>query len=85
MNVPMGVEVIRSKNDPTVFWVAVVSSGSPDQFRGCYWHLYNSDSSIESYGWSKGWSGDGWGSAISAMRLAKKAAKRRDVKIKSKL
>ena len=78
MNVPSGFEIIRSEHDPARFWCAVVMSGSPDRFPGCYWHLYNSDGSIESYGSSKGWSGDGAGSALSAMKLAKAAAKRRD-------
>lgn len=78
MNVPMGFAIIYSKHREGVFWVAVVMSGSPDRFPGCYWHLYNYDGSIETVGESKGWSGDGAGSAISAMKLAKAAARRRD-------
>ena len=78
MNVPMGFAIIYSKHCEGVFWCAVVNSGSPDGFKGCYWQLYDRNGDTVSYGESKGWSGDGAGSALSAMKLAKAAARRRD-------
>lgn len=77
MNVPQ-VEVIVSRHDDARRWFAVVTSGSPDRFDGCYWHLYDMDGRTVSYGSSKGWNGKGAGSALTAMKLAKAAARRRD-------
>jgi hypothetical protein len=77
MNVPQ-MEMILSKHDPARRWFAVVTSGAPDRFEGCYWHLYDMEGQTVSYGHSRGWNGDGAGSALSAMKLAKAAARRRD-------
>jgi len=77
MNLP-SVEIVRSRHDPARFWVAVQTSGAPDNFCGCYWQLYDDRGKLVSYGESRGWNGNGAGSALSAMKLAKTAARRRD-------
>jgi hypothetical protein len=79
MNVP-SVKTYRTKHSASATWFAVVNSGAPDRFPGCYWFLYDESGRTISYGESKGWSGDGAGSAISAMRLAMAAARRWDRK-----
>lgn len=79
MNVPAGFAIVRSKHYDDVFWCAVVTSGAPDGFSGCHWQLYNRYGDTVSYGVSTGRGGEGIGSALTAMQLAKAAARRRDV------
>lgn len=73
MNVP-DVMVITVKG--TKFIVAV-SSGAPDRFPGSYWYLYDIDGKTLGYGQTKGWDGQGAGSALRARDLARAAARRR--------
>jgi hypothetical protein len=56
--------------------VIVVTSGHCDGFKGCYWYVYDLEGGVVAGGQSKGWSGDGAGSALSAKKLAKAAARR---------
>lgn len=80
-NIPY-VEVHKDpKGNP---WVIIVNSARPhdDGFLGCHWHLYScAHGKLESYGFSKGYGGDGAGSALTAMANAKKAMRRRWKKV----
>jgi len=60
-------------------WVAIVTSAFEysDGFRGCNWMLYDPDGALEGYGYSKGWDGQGAGSALRAHDNARAAARRR--------
>jgi hypothetical protein len=73
MNLPT-VEIVEHCG---VKMICVVTSGFPDNFRGCYWQLYDLDGKIVGYGESKGWGGNGAGSALTAMKNAKTSARRR--------
>lgn len=65
-------------------FLILVSSGHPDSFPGCYWRLYrvqfDSDKHVRTnivrYGETRGWDGAGAGSALSATKLARAAARR---------
>lgn len=66
-------------------WVVVVTSARhyEDGFLGCHWQLYSAmHGKLESYGYSKGYGGDGRGSALTAMANAKKAMRRRWKKLR---
>ena len=73
MNLP-SLEIVETCG---VKMICVVTSGSPDNFRGCYWQLYDLDGKLVSYGHSKGYGGTGMGSALTAMKQAKASARRR--------
>lgn len=75
---------VRFLKDPTGrMWVAVVTSAMQysDGFKGCNWQLYSPEGKIVTYGISRGWDGEGAGSALSAHDYARRAAKRRWKKI----
>jgi hypothetical protein len=72
VNVP-SLEIIR---DGDRWLAAIVTSGAPDQFPGCYWFLYDETGHQVTYGFSKGFDGGGAGSWPCAERLARRAAKR---------
>jgi hypothetical protein len=72
----MNVPTVHSFNVDNQRFFSIVSSGVPDSFHGCYWHLYSLEGKLLTSGYSKGWDQDGAGSAISAQRLAKRAAAR---------
>jgi hypothetical protein len=69
MNIPQ-VEVIERE------LILVINSGFYDGFKGCYWHLHDLNSDLVSWGQSRGYGGDGMGSALSAMKLGKSAAQK---------
>lgn len=75
MNLP-DVAIINDAAGRPAF-VAVVSSGQPDRFPGCYWRLFDMTGEHVAGGESKGWDGKGAGSMLSAMKNAKAVAKRR--------
>lgn len=63
---------------PSGRWTIVVTSGQPDRFPGSYWQLFNPEGKSDGMGETKGWDGQGAGSALSAVTLGKAAARRRD-------
>lgn len=70
------VETVRQGEHVMICIVNSAHHGSCG-FRGCWWQLYDQDGKSQGHGMSKGWDKDGAGSALSAMKLAKAAAKRR--------
>lgn len=90
-NIPY-VEVHKDpQNKPWVI-IVTSAHNYEDGFRGCHWHLYSCNGRgpveaigfvkgdngvLEAYGYSKGYGGDGAGSALTAMANAKKAMRRR--------
>lgn len=56
--------------------IVAVTSARPDGLVGCYYTLHSGKGNIVGHGQSKGWDGDGAGSALSAMKNGKAAAKR---------
>ena len=56
--------------------IVAVTSARPDGLKGCYYTLHTPDGKLVWSGESKGWDGEGAGSALSAMKAGKAAARR---------
>lgn len=56
--------------------IVSVTSRRPDQKAGCYYTLHDPKGGIVGSGVSEGWDGGGGGSALSAMKNGRAAARR---------
>lgn len=56
--------------------VVAVTSGKPDNLPGCHWTLFTPSGKIVGSGFSSGLRQTGAGSALTAMKLGKAAARR---------
>lgn len=56
--------------------VAVTSASKDDVGGGSWWTLHDENGALFRHGITKGWSGDGWGSALTSMKAGKAAARR---------
>lgn len=56
--------------------VVAVSSGRPDDLMGCHWTMHLADGRLVGSGFSGGYRLSGLGSAITAMKLGRAAARR---------
>lgn len=73
-NVPY-VSTVR-KNNRTLFVAVCSATVYEDGFKGSSWWTYDEDGNPMSHGYSKGWDGEGAGSALTAMQNGRASAHR---------
>jgi len=56
--------------------IVSVTSADGGYLEGCWWTLHSPDGRLLNHGRSKGYGGSGMGSALTAMKIGRAAAKR---------
>lgn len=67
---------VRVTKPVTITCVVTSATMVEDGFKGSHYCNYDADGKLVGRGLSKGWTDDGWGSAVMAMKNARRAATR---------